>query len=111
LIDYGLTVPERRIQHDELDALTAALVGQFWLRGEFHAFGNAEEGPIITPCRWRGTVQLAPYTRVGENYLAFRWGLRVGATGPVLAPPRVKTNKALFAALDALAAGAGFTAG
>ncbi|MFN9266932.1 MAG: DUF429 domain-containing protein [Acidobacteriota bacterium] len=111
LIDYGLTVPERRIQHDELDALTAALVGQFWLRGEFHAFGNAEEGPIITPSRWRGTVQLAPYTRVGENYLAFRWGLRVGATGPVLTPPRVKTNKALFAALDALAAGAGFTAG
>lgn len=108
LVAYGLAVPERVLKHDELDALTAALVGQFWLRGEFHAFGNEEEGPIVTPCRWRGTVQLAPYSRVAENHLAFRWGLRVGAEGPELAVPAAKTNKALFAALDELAAGAGF---
>lgn len=107
LMDYGLVVPDRRIGHDELDALTAALVGQFWLRGEFHAFGNEEEGVIVTPCRWRGAVRLEPYTRVAENYLAFRWGLRVGATGPVVAVPRARTNKALFAALDGLAAAAG----
>lgn len=108
LVAYGLAVPERAIKHDELDALTAALVGQFWLRGEFHAFGNEEEGVIVTPCRWRGTVRLAPYSRVAENYLAFRWGLRVGEAGPLLALPAAKTNKAFFAGLDELAAGAGF---
>jgi predicted nuclease with RNAse H fold len=108
LEDYGLVVRAERISHDELDALTAALVGQFWLRGEFHAFGNEEEGVIVTPCRWRGTVQLRPYSRMAENYLAFRWGLRTGESGPVLAAPGTKTNKALFAALDGLAAGAGF---
>ncbi len=108
LVAYGLAVPEQRISHDELDALTAALVGQFWLRGEFHAFGNEEEGVIVTPCRWRGTVRLAPYSRMAENYVAFRWGLRVGDSGPEFAVPKAKTNKALFAALDELAAGGGF---
>lgn len=108
LIDYGIVVPDRPIKHDELDALTAALVGHFWLRGEVHAFGNEEEGPIITPCRFRGTVRLEPYSRIAENYLAFRWGLRVGKTGPLVASPRMKTNKSLFAALDELAAAGGF---
>ncbi len=108
LVDLGMVLPERTVKHDELDALTAALVGQFWLRGEFHAFGNEEEGVIVAPCRFRGTVRLEPYSRMVENYLAFRWGLRVGEAGPVVVPPRAKTNKALFAAIDGLAAAAGF---
>jgi len=108
LREHGLNLPDRPVKHDELDALTAALVGQFWLRGEYHAFGNEEEGVIVTPCRFRGVVRLEPYSRMVENYLAFRWGLRVGESGPVVTAPRAKTNKAMFAAIDVSAAGAGF---
>lgn len=101
LVDLGLQLPARSLKHDELDAITAALVGQFWLRGDFHAFGNDEEGPIITPIRPRGFLCLRPYSRVAENYLAFRWGLRHSPAGPPLELPTTKTNKALFAFLDA----------
>ena len=38
-----------RITHDELDALTAALGGYFYLAGWYEAFGNAEEGYLILP--------------------------------------------------------------
>ncbi len=108
LIDYGLKLPARTLKHDELDAITAALVGQFWLAGEVHAFGNDDEGPIITPCRTRGQVRLEPYSRLAENYLAFRWGLRNHPAGVPLKPVPAKTNKAFFAALDQLARAAGF---
>ena len=108
LIDYGLKLPSRTLKHDELDAITAALVGQFWLSGEYHAFGNDEEGPIITPCRTRGHVRLDPYSRLAENYLAFRWGLRHHPDGAPLAPIPAKTNKTFFASLDQLARAAGF---
>ena len=108
LVDYGLELPSRTLKHDELDAITAALVGQFWLSGEFHAFGNDEEGPIITPCQTRGQVHLEPYSRIAENYLAFRWGLRNHPAGVPVRPVPAKTNKAFFAALDELARTAGF---
>ena len=108
LVDYGLDLPSRTLKHDELDAITAALVGQFWLSGDYHAFGNEDEGPIITPCRTRGQVHLDPYSRLAENYLAFRWGLRNHPFAVSLKPVPAKTNKAFFASLDALASAAGF---
>lgn len=108
LVDYGLHLPSRSLKHDELDAITAALVGQFWLSGDYHAFGNDEEGPIITPGRTRGKVRLDPYSRLAENYLAFRWGLRHHPDGIPLAPVSAKTNKTFFTSLDALARAAGF---
>ena len=66
------------------------------------------EGTIITPCRTRGQVRLEPYSRLAENYLAFRWGLRNHPAGVPLKPVPAKTNKAFFASLDALARAAGF---
>lgn len=45
LIDYGLTVPERRIRHDELDALTAALVGAVLAAGGVPRLRQRGRGP------------------------------------------------------------------
>jgi predicted nuclease with RNAse H fold len=39
---YGVT-------HDELDAITSAIVGYFYLAGEFEALGNEKEGYLIVP--------------------------------------------------------------
>jgi len=37
------------ISHDEIDALTSALVGYFYLAGEYEGLGNEEEGYLIIP--------------------------------------------------------------
>ena len=39
-----------KISHDELDAITSAIVGLFYLCGRYEALGNAEEGYLIVPC-------------------------------------------------------------
>ena len=38
-----------RNSHDELDAITSALVGYFYLADEYEALGNREEGYLIIP--------------------------------------------------------------
>jgi len=40
---------DQKISHDELDAITSALVGLFYLAGEYVALGNAEEDYLIIP--------------------------------------------------------------
>lgn len=40
---------EQRISHDELDAITSAIVGLFFWSGKFEALGNNEEGYLIIP--------------------------------------------------------------
>jgi len=40
---------EEPIIHDEIDALTSALVGYFYLIGMYEAIGNDEEGYLIIP--------------------------------------------------------------
>jgi len=37
------------ITHDEIDALTSALVGYFYLAGMYEAIGDSEEGYLIIP--------------------------------------------------------------
>ncbi len=37
------------VTHDEIDALTSALVGYFYLAGMYEAIGNIEEGYLIIP--------------------------------------------------------------
>lgn len=49
LVQFGITLPEGPLRHDELDAVTAALVGLFHCSGESEAIGPAEEVPIILP--------------------------------------------------------------
>lgn len=38
-----------QLSHDELDAITAALVGHFYLDGQFEALGDARESYLIIP--------------------------------------------------------------
>lgn len=38
-----------RVSHDELDAITCALVGLFFLEGKYEALGNEQEGYLIIP--------------------------------------------------------------
>ena len=40
----------RKVVHDELDAITAALVGKFFIDGYFEAIGIPEENDMIVPC-------------------------------------------------------------
>lgn len=51
LIDFGLSgrFVDSKITHDELDAITSALVGYFYLAGWYEALGNKEEGYLIVP--------------------------------------------------------------
>lgn len=51
LIKYGFTgdVKKKDITHDELDAITSALVGKFYIEGNYLALGSLEEGLMILP--------------------------------------------------------------
>ena len=51
LHQFGLTGTflERMVSHDELDAITAALVGHFFWTGMFEALGTDDEDPLIIP--------------------------------------------------------------
>ncbi|MBE9463803.1 DUF429 domain-containing protein [Dyadobacter subterraneus] len=40
---------QAKVSHDEIDAITCALVGLFFLRGQFEALGNEQEGYLIVP--------------------------------------------------------------
>ena len=51
LSQFGYAVPceEDEVSHDELDAATSALVGQFMLAGYWEALGSVEEDYLILP--------------------------------------------------------------
>ena len=51
LKNMGINVSSERetITHDELDALTSALVGYFYLAGNYEAIGNIDEEYLIIP--------------------------------------------------------------
>jgi len=51
LIDFGLCgeFVDSKITHDEMDAITSALVGYFYLTGWYEALGNEDEGYLIVP--------------------------------------------------------------
>lgn len=88
--------------HDEVDAMTAALVGHFWLQGMSHSLGNSDEVAIVAPRLNAHPVRLEPYLRLAENYLALRHGAVVSETGTVLHVPATRTRGQMFAALDTL---------
>ena len=96
---YGLTLPERKLAHDELDAVTAALIGQYFARGRFYAFGAAREEPIIAPLTGQGRIRLqggdAATLRYCANYLALFHGMRLGQRGRAFDVPDCRTRKAL----------------
>ncbi len=51
LLDFGITGPlaDQSLSHDELDAITSAIVGYFYLAGDYEALGNDDEGYLIVP--------------------------------------------------------------
>ena len=63
---------EARLSHDELDAATSALVGQFMLAGYWEALGSAEEDYLIVPTVDRRAPDL-------------RTTIAVGLSGPIAA--------------------------
>ena len=56
---------ETSVSHDELDAATSALVGQFMLAGYWEALGSAEEDYLIVPMVDRRPPDLRPTIAVG----------------------------------------------
>lgn len=74
-----------KVSHDELDAISSALVGLFYLSGQYVAMGNEEENYLIVP-----SVATVPKTRIvigltGEigtgkttlaEYLRFKHGFK-----------------------------------
>lgn len=59
LMDMGVTPHCDRdpITHDQIDALTSALVGYFFLAKQYEAIGNVEEGYLIIPDLERSDVK------------------------------------------------------
>jgi len=51
LVNMGIEPVSSRktVTHDEIDALTSALVGYFYLAGSYEAVGNIDEGYLIIP--------------------------------------------------------------
>ena len=60
-----LTSRESGVSHDELDAATSALVGQFLLAGYWEALGSAEEDYLIVPTVDRRPPELRPAVVIG----------------------------------------------
>lgn len=86
--NFGISgdyLTEQKISHDELDAISSALVGLFYLNNQYVALGNDKENFLIVP-----SVAPAPKTRVvigltGEiatgkttlaEYLRFKHGFK-----------------------------------
>ena len=81
LESFGLQLPAGKLTHHELDAITAALIAQFFAKKRYHAFGAPGEVPIITPLTTRRRVKLtSPHLatlRYAANYLALFHGIRL----------------------------------
>lgn len=86
--NFGITgeyFTAQKVSHDELDAICSALVGLFYLNGQYVSLGNAEEDYLIVP-----SVAPVPKTRIvigltGEigtgkttlaEYLRFKHGFK-----------------------------------
>ena len=51
LVCFGIKgfAPLTQMSHDEVDAVTSAIVGAFYLAGQYERLGSAEEGWLIIP--------------------------------------------------------------
>jgi predicted nuclease with RNAse H fold len=100
LAAFGLVLPDAPVSHHELDAVTAALVGQFFAKRRFHAFGAPGEVPIIAPLlTGRPSVHLtssdAATLRFAANYLALFHGIRLARKGRATGIPQFRKRRAL----------------
>src|SRR5205823_495241 len=64
---------ESPVSHDELDAITSAIVGLFFWGGRFEALGNEREDYLIIPeiasgeVRWRGQLAIGLSGPIGAG--------------------------------------------
>ena len=72
---YDSLVGGLDVSHDELDAATSALVGQFMLAGCWEAFGSVEEDYLIVP-----TVSPTPHDMQHAIVLGFSGPIAAGKT-------------------------------
>lgn len=84
--NFGITgdfLSSDRVTHDELDAITSALVGYFYLNGNYVALGNTNENYLIVPSTGNPfknpiSVAVAGDVSVGKTtlaeYLKFKYG-------------------------------------
>lgn len=49
LKEIGLDLPKRKLSHDELDAITAAIVGMLFLDSRYELLGTEQEEPMVVP--------------------------------------------------------------
>lgn len=71
--DAGWSLPDHALTHDELDAVTSAIVGVFFLDDRYEALGTVAEDPMIIPCLDR------PVPATG-HVVAFSGGIGAGKT-------------------------------
>lgn len=82
----GDLLEKPEISHDEVDAITCALVGFFYLNGQYIGLGNEEEDYLIVPrvqeelLQKRLVIGLCGETGAGKTtvaaYLQFKYGLK-----------------------------------
>lgn len=89
LVSFGIKgdlLEKPEISHDEVDAITCALVGYFYLNGQYIGLGNKEEDYLIVPrvqeelLQKRLVIGLCGETGAGKTtvaaYLQFKYGLK-----------------------------------
>jgi len=67
LLEFGIfdNFTKRKISHDELDAITSAIVGIFFWAGKFEALGNEDEEYLIVPETDRNSSRWADRKIIG----------------------------------------------
>ncbi len=101
---FGIEIEmDHALVHDELDAVTSALVGYFWRTGDYLALGGPGENDLVVPLipKFAGGSQAivlglagpqcAGKTTAGQ-YLAFKYGFRYTRYSLVLAEIMAPAN-------------------
>jgi dephospho-CoA kinase len=64
---------EKQVSHDELDAITAAVVGAFFWAGRFESLGNGPEEALIIP-----DLSIDPKAWIGRRVIGFSGPIAAG---------------------------------
>lgn len=107
LANFGITgdlLTDPWISHDEVDAITSALVGYFYLNGQYVGLGNEDEDYLIVPriqeelLQKRIIIGLSGETGAGKTtvaeYLRFKYGLKYFRYSQIIAEKYHVVDKA-----------------
>lgn len=106
LASFGITgdlIDKPEISHDEVDAITSALVGYFYLNEQYVGLGNEDEDYLIVPrvqeelLQKRFIIGLGGETGAGKTtvaaYLQFKYGMKYFRYSKVIEEMYHVTNK------------------